>query len=93
MTHGDFTWVGNRPLTREQAQQLETEFEQLWLAAPVGFFSLADTFGGGDEFDDEARAHSSFYAVRAGARLDREILWKAILRSSQNHRTKIESKQ
>ena len=85
VTHGDFTWVGNRPLTREQAQQLETEFEQLWLAAPVGFFSLADTFGGGEKFDDEARAHSSFYAVRAGARLDREILWKAILRSSQNH--------
>jgi hypothetical protein len=83
VTHGDFTWVGNRPLTREQARQLETEFEQLWLAAPVGLFSLADTFGCDGKFDDEARAHSSFYAVRSGARLDREILRKIFLRSSQ----------
>jgi len=76
VAHGDFTWVGNRPLTRAQALQLETEFEQLWLAAPVGLFSLADTFGGADEFDDEARAHSSFYAVRANEKLDRQILWR-----------------
>ena len=83
VTHGDFTWVGNRPLTRTQAAQLETEFEQLWLAAPIGFFSLADVFGGGDAFDDETRAHSSFYAVRAGGRLDRNILRRILLRSSQ----------
>ena len=74
IARGDFTWVGNRPLTREQAVQLETEFEQLWLAAPVGLFSLADKFGCGDRFDDEARAHASFYAVRVGNRLDREVL-------------------
>jgi hypothetical protein len=42
---------------------LETEFEQLWLAAPVGLFALADTFGGDGKFDD-------------GARLAREILRK-----------------
>ena len=83
ITHGDFTWVGNRPLTRAQATQLETEFEQLWLAAPIGMFSLADTFGDG-EFDDAARAHASFYAVHASARVDRDILWKAFFRSSQN---------
>ena len=83
VARGDFTWVGNRPLTREQAQQLETEFEQLWLAAPVGFVSLADTFGDGEKFDDETRAHASFYAVRGSARLDREILQKAFLSASQ----------
>lgn len=83
ITHGDFTWVGNRPLTRVQAAQLETEFEQLWLAAPIGFFSLADVFGSGDAFDDETRAHSSFYAVRASGRLDRNILHRILLRSSQ----------
>ena len=76
IVRGKLTWVGNRPLTRAQALQLETEFEQLWLAAPVGLFSLADTFGGADEFDDEARAHSSFYAVRANEKLDRQILWR-----------------
>ena len=83
IVQGDFTWVGNRPLTREQAVQLETEFEQLWLAAPVGLFSLADTFRNAEDFSDEARAHSSFYAVRASGRLDREILRRIILRSSQ----------
>jgi len=83
IVRGDFAWVGNRPLTREQAAQLETEFEQLWLAAPVGLFSLADTFGCGNDFDDEARAHASFYAVRASARLDREILRRIILCSSK----------
>ncbi len=84
IAHGDFTWVGNRPLTRAQATQLETEFEQLWLAAPVGLFSLADTFAGEEDFGDAARAHSSFYAVRAGTRLDREILRRVILRASKN---------
>lgn len=74
IVRGDFTWVGNRPLTREQAAQLETEFEQLWLAAPMGLVSLADTFGCGAQFDDEARAHSGFYAVRADSRLDRAVL-------------------
>jgi len=83
IAHGDFTWVGNRPLTRVQARQLETEFEQLWLAAPIGFFSLADVFGNGDAFDDETRAHSSFYAVRASGRLNRNILYRILLRSSQ----------
>jgi len=82
IVRGDFTWVGNRPLGRSQAAQLETEFEQLWLAAPVGLFSLADTFPGEEEFGDAARAHSSFYAVRAGGRLDREILQRITLRSS-----------
>ncbi len=80
---GDFSWVGNRPLAREQAAQLETEFEQLWLAAPVGLVSLADTFDAGDRFDDESRAHASFYAVHADGKMNRNILRWLILRSSQ----------
>ena len=80
---GDFSWVGNRPLSPEQAGQLQTEFEQLWLAAPVGLVSLADTFDAGNQFDDEARVHSSFYAVHADARMRTQILRSLILRSSQ----------
>lgn len=80
---GDFSWVGNRPLAREQAAQLETEFEQLWLAAPVGLISLADTFDAGDRFDDESRAHASFYAVHADGKMNRNILRWLILRTSQ----------
>ncbi|MEI8288848.1 MAG: hypothetical protein WCH99_05200 [Verrucomicrobiota bacterium] len=85
IVNGQFTWVGNRPLNREQAAQLETEFEQLWLAAPVGLFSLADTFAGEEEYGDAARAHSSFYAVRASGRLDRDILRQIIMRSSHKN--------
>ena len=81
IVRGDFTWVGNRPLSREQAAGLETEFEQLWLAAPVGLVSLADAHGCGDRFDDDARAHSSFYAVHTGGRLDRSLLRWLCLRS------------
>lgn len=80
---GDFAWVGNRPLSAEQAVRLETEFEQLWLAAPVGLFSLADTFGAGDEFSDEARVHSSFYAVHTDHKLRTQILRSIILPTSQ----------
>ncbi len=79
IVRGEFTWVGNRPLTRAQAAQLETEFELLWLAAPVGLFSLADTFGDAEDFGDAARAHSSIYSVRASRRLDLEILRRLIL--------------
>lgn len=60
---GDFAWVGNRPLQPGEAAQLSTDFERLWLRAPIGLFSLADAEGCIDSFDDEARAHSSFYAA------------------------------
>jgi hypothetical protein len=74
IVRGDFAWVGNRPLTREQAEELTGEFEQLWLAAPVGLVSLGDVEGCAESFDDEARAHASFYAAQAGRQLDRQIL-------------------
>jgi hypothetical protein len=82
IVRGEFTWVGNRPITREQAAQLESEFEQLWLAAPIGFISLADTFDCAERFDDEARVHSSYYAVRPDSRMDRAILRWMVFRSS-----------
>jgi hypothetical protein len=80
IVRGEFTWVGNRPLLREQATQLETEFEQLWLSAPVGLVSLSDVLGCGDRFDDDARAHSSFYAAHANRQIDRKVLRWLLLR-------------
>lgn len=66
---GDFAWVGNRPLTSIQAGTLSNDFERLWLAAPIGLCSLADATGAIDSFDDEARAHASYFAVCANWRL------------------------
>ena len=74
IVRGDFAWIGNRPITREQAAELASEFEQLWLAAPVGLLSLADAEGCAEVFDDAARAHASFYAAQFGRKLDLEIL-------------------
>jgi hypothetical protein len=80
IVRGDFNWVGNRPLTRQQAAELSSEFEQLWLAAPVGLISLADSYACRDAFGEEARAHSSFYAVHNHRRQDLSILWQTTCR-------------
>jgi hypothetical protein len=71
---GEFTWVGNRPLNPHQAANLTSDYERLWLAAPIGLLCLADAEGCPDSLSDEARAHASYYAARAGRRLDLAIL-------------------
>ncbi|MSU58811.1 MAG: hypothetical protein EXS35_11695 [Pedosphaera sp.] len=76
---GDFAWVGNRPLSPAEVAQLESEFDRLWLAAPIGLVSLADAEGVVGAFNDDARACASFYAVRASWRLDLSILARALL--------------
>lgn len=78
IVRGDFTWIGNRPITAAQAALLETEFEQLWLAAPVGLFSLADAEQTHQEFDDEARIHASYYATQASPQMRRRILGRCL---------------
>lgn len=78
---GNFCWFGNRPLTTEQAGQLDNEFEELWLEAPIGVFSLQDAEGCVDAFGDESRAHSSYFAVKANGKLRRKIFWKVISRA------------
>ena len=79
IVRGDFAWVGNRPLGPAEVAQLESEFDRLWLAAPIGLISLADAEGVAESFTDDARACASFYAVRANWRLDLSILARTIL--------------
>ena len=76
---GDFAWVGNRPLSRNEAGKLTNDFERLWLDAPIGLISQADAEGA-PNFSDDGRAHASFYAVQSNWRLDLTILRKALLR-------------
>lgn len=82
IARGDFAWVGNRPLTREQAADLQNDFERLWLAVPTGLVSLGDAEQSGDAFGDEARAHASFYAVRNDRWSDLRILWRVFGRAA-----------
>jgi len=78
IVRGKFTWIGNRPLVPEEAARLSGEFDQLWLAAPTGLFSLADALGDVEDFSDEARAHASFYVVDPGRNKDLKIFWRVI---------------
>jgi len=77
---GDFTWIGNRPLTPVEAGKLSNEFERLWLAAPIGLISQGDAEGCAELSSDEARAHASFYAAQANRRLDCRIFFRALKR-------------
>ena len=78
IVRGQFAWVGNRPLSPEQAGGLANDFERLWLAAPIGLFSLADAEGSAEPFSDEARAHASYYAAEKNWRLDWAVLAHAL---------------
>src|SRR6185436_17936568 len=78
---GDFTWVGNRPLSPTDAAELATDFERLWLVAPVGLISLADAEACADFLSDQARAHASYYAVQAHWKMDLNIIMRVLLRA------------
>ena len=78
IAQGKFRWIGNRPLAPEEAVQLQGEFDQLWLTAPTGLFSLADALGDPENLSDETRAHASFYAVDPGRHKDIKIFWRVI---------------
>ena len=74
IARGDVAWVGNRPLTPNQAATLKDAHGQLWLSVPPGLFSLADAMGCWNSFGEDAKVHASFYAVQHNWRKDMEIL-------------------
>jgi len=74
IVRGSFSWVGNRPLNYEQAGELVSEYEHLWLHVPPGLISMADAEECTEPFGDVARAHAAFYAVHASRRLDLTLL-------------------
>jgi carbonic anhydrase/acetyltransferase-like protein (isoleucine patch superfamily) len=78
IVRGNFCWIGNRPLSPRQATSLVSEFERLWVTAPLGLISLADVEGCTDFFSDETRAHASYYAAQAGRRLNWMIFARAL---------------
>lgn len=77
IVRGQFAWVGNRPLSPQQAARLTNDFERLWLTTRLGWLCLADTESGCDVRAEEARAHASYYAAHAHWWLD----WKIFLRA------------
>jgi hypothetical protein len=84
VVHGDFTWIGNRPLTRSEASLLATDFQRLWLTTPVGLISLADAEYCREGVTAETCAHASYYAVRATPRLQWSIFARALIRAASS---------
>ncbi|HXC98309.1 MAG TPA: sugar transferase [Verrucomicrobiae bacterium] len=82
---GDFAWVGNRPLSPGQVADLSNDFERLWLAAPIGLFSLAQAEGAIDSL--ETRACASLYALQANWRLDLSIIARAFVSATKRPST------
>lgn len=78
---GRFAWIGNRPVAPEAVAKLENEFEELWLDAPTGLYSLSDLNRCEDLLGDESKAHASFYAVQADAKLRRRLAGNLISRA------------
>jgi hypothetical protein len=75
---GQFRWVGNRPINHDQSKTLLSEYEQMWLHAAYGLFSLADLHGVADSFSDEEKVHSSYYAATQSKKSDMDILWRCL---------------
>jgi len=71
---GDFSWIGNPPLTPEEAATLEGEFESLWLQAGPGIFTAPEAEGSTAPWDDGARAHAALFACQPTATWRRKIL-------------------
>ncbi|MCD6051238.1 MAG: hypothetical protein K0Q55_2641 [Verrucomicrobia bacterium] len=76
---GRFALVGNRPLSPEDAAELKHDYEKLWLSVPTGVISLADAAVGVERFDEKARAHACFYAIRADEQMDASILYAVVI--------------
>lgn len=61
---GQFAWTGNPPLSPAEVAELEGDFEHLWVAIAPGFFTAPEGEGCVEPWDDEARAHASFFVCQ-----------------------------
>lgn len=71
---GDFAWVGNPPLAPEEASDLKSEFDQLWLQAGPALFTAPEAEGCTPPWDEAARAHAALYACQPTTAWKRKIL-------------------
>jgi hypothetical protein len=77
---GDFAWTGNPPLSPEEAEALEGEFENLWLLAGPGIFTAPEAEGCDAPWDDGARAHAALFASQPTTAWKRKILTQGLKR-------------
>lgn len=77
---GHFSWTGNPPLSPEEAELLDGEFELLWLQAGPGIFTAPEAEGCAAPWDDSARAHAALYSCQPTAAWNRKILFSGLKR-------------
>lgn len=85
---GEMRLIGNRPLTPARAAMLGAEFEQLWLAAPAGVFSLADASDDKPENHEAQLAHAACYSAHRSLGMKLRILLRCLprfLMASRSH--------
>ncbi len=61
---GHFAWTGNPPIMPDEANELESEFDRLWIQAPPALFTAPEAEGCSEPWNDEAKAHAALYATR-----------------------------
>lgn len=71
---GHFLWTGNPPLTPEEAELLDGEFERLWLQAGPGIFTAPEAEGCAEPWCDTARAHAALFASQPTTGWRKKIL-------------------
>ncbi|MFN7138684.1 MAG: hypothetical protein ACK4UN_05050 [Limisphaerales bacterium] len=84
---GEFRWVGNRPISKTEAEQLSNEYEKLWLRAPVGLISQADAEACFERYCDESKVHASYYTAHETRLLNARILWKVLVGCGKRNAT------
>lgn len=67
---GHFAWVGNPPLSPDEAATFTSEFEKLWFKVPPALFTSPEAEGCRSPWGDQARAHAALFAVKP------TLLWK-----------------
>lgn len=82
---GHFAWTGNPPLTPQEADELDSEFERLWLRAGPGIFTAPEAEGCVAPWDDAARAHAALFACQPTATWKRKILLHGVKRLFKRH--------
>ena len=80
---GEFRWVGNRPISTEQAETIHSEYEQMWLHTSYGFFSIADIHGVAYSFSEDEKVHSSYYAATQNGKNDQRLFMQCLFKKSK----------
>jgi hypothetical protein len=77
---GHFVWIGNPPLSPEEVEAFESEFERLWLLAGPGIFTAPEAEACSPPWDDSARAHAALFSCQPTSAWRRKILALGIKR-------------